>query len=80
MAVVNACIIWRLIHGTTSISTKDFQRVVAVSYLRKGHEKRVMQDRSLSYPFSSKTPIYADIRYDGQDHVISRRENKDGAN
>ena len=74
LAVVNACIIHRLIHGSNSISTKDFQRTVAVSYLQKGHEKRIMQSRPLSYPFTSESPINADIRYDGQDHVIYKRE------
>ena len=74
MAVVNACIIYRLIHGPNSISTKDFRRAVALSYLQKGHGKLVMQGRALGYPFISKTPINADIRCDERDHVISKRE------
>ena len=74
MAVVNACIIYQLIHGPNSISAKDFRRAVAVSYLQIGNGKRVMQDRPLSYPFTSKTPTNADIRYDRQSHVISKRE------
>ena len=69
LAVVNACIIHRLIHGSNSISTKDFRRIVAVSYLQKGHEKRIMQGRPLIDPFTSKTPINH-----GQDHVIFKRE------
>ena len=54
MAVVNACIIYWLIHGPNSISAKDFRRVVAISYLQKGHEKRVTQDQPISYPFTLK--------------------------
>ena len=72
MAVVNACIIYRLIRGPNSISTKDSRRAVAVRYLQKAQEKRVMQGRPLSYPFTSKTSINADICNDGQDHAISK--------
>ena len=68
MAVVNTCIIYRRIHRPDSISTKDFRRAVAVSYLQKGHGKRARQGRLLSYPFTSKTPLNADIRYDRQGH------------
>ena len=42
MAMVHACIIYRLIHGPKSISTKGFSRDVAVSYSQKGHGKRIM--------------------------------------
>ena len=74
MGIVNACIIYRLILEPNAISPKDFRRAVAVSCLQKGHGKRVMQGGPLSYPFTSKTPINVDIRYNGQDHVISKRE------
>ena len=57
-----------------NIFTKNFRRAVAVSYLQKNHEKRVMQGRPLGYPFTSKHSIKADIRYDGPDYVISKRE------
>ena len=74
MAVVNAWIIYWLIHGPNSISAKDFRRAVAISYLQKDHEKRFTQDRPISYPFTSKNPINANICYDGLDHVIAKRE------
>ena len=56
MAVVNACIIYRLIHRSNSISTKDFQRAVAISYLLKGLGKRVMQGRHLVTHSLPKSP------------------------
>lgn len=74
MAVVNACTIFKLMHGPNSTSMKDFRRAIAVSYLKLGHGTRVLRGRPLSLPLTSRARISDDIRYDRKDHVIQKRD------
>lgn len=74
MAVVNAFLLYRKIHGKKSISIKDFRRALAVYYLKLGHGKRTLKGRPLSFPSTSRTNVSEDVRYDGKNHILEKRE------
>ena len=64
MAVVNSFVLYRLIHGSNSISIKDFCRAIATTYLKLGYGSRVMRGRPLSLPLTSRRQVAHDIRLD----------------
>lgn len=73
MALVNASIIYRNIHGSDSMTMKDFRRAVAIKYLKLGIGKIVLKSRPYSFPSTSRSTVIDDIRYDKIDHNIGRR-------
>ena len=66
MTLVNSFVLYRLIHGSNSISIKDFRRAIATTYLKQGHGSRVMRGRPLSLPSTSRRQVAHDIRLDQQ--------------
>ena len=77
MAVVNVWMIYRLIHGPNSISTKDFGRAVAVSYFEKGHESvSCKADHLVTYSL----PKSQKCRSMDKTMSLQKEKNKVGAN
>ena len=74
MAVVNSFVIYRLIHGSYSISIKDFRRAVATTYLKLGHGSRVMRGHPLSLPSTSRRQVAHDIRPDQRNHMLGKKD------
>lgn len=73
MAVVNAFLLYRKIHGKKSISIKEFRRSIAVEYLKIGHGKRVLKGRPLSFPSTSRSKVPDGVRYDERGHFLEKR-------
>ncbi|KAJ8911933.1 hypothetical protein NQ315_016274, partial [Exocentrus adspersus] len=74
MAVVNAFLLYRAIHGKKSISIKDFRRSIAVEYLKIGYGKRILKGRPLSFPSTSTSSVPDGVRYDERGHFLEKRE------
>ncbi|XP_046991384.1 piggyBac transposable element-derived protein 2-like [Schistocerca americana] len=74
MALVNAWLFYRLVHGESALDLLDFRRAVTVTYL-KLDTGRPNIGRPMEYP-SSQLRVIPDIRFDGIGHMIdkSRRE------
>ena len=78
MAVVNSFVPYRFIHGSNSISIKDFRRAIATIYLKLGHGSRVMRGRPLSLPSTSRRQVAHDIRLDQRNHMLGKRDKQRG--
>ncbi|XP_028658906.1 piggyBac transposable element-derived protein 2-like [Erpetoichthys calabaricus] len=70
MAIVNAWILHKSIHGGNAISLKDFRRAIAIVYL-----KTTVQRKHAGRPRVPRLPTGADImRYDGVGHFLMQRD------
>ncbi|XP_039631232.1 piggyBac transposable element-derived protein 3-like [Polypterus senegalus] len=67
MAIVNAWIVYRKV-SHSSMDLLEFRRNVAIAYLKRKTSK---QGRAANTSSSTSIP---DIRYDGKDHFVSRRD------
>lgn len=76
MAIVNSFILYNLLHPKNTTSIKEFRRNIAVTYLKMGYGRRVQRGRPLSLPSTSRTKIFDDVRFDGYNHILERRENQ----
>ncbi|KAF2895057.1 hypothetical protein ILUMI_11118 [Ignelater luminosus] len=56
------------------LSIKEFRRASAVPYLQLGHGSRVAKGRPISTPSTSRTHVPGDVRFDGKNHLIKKRE------
>jgi hypothetical protein len=74
MAVTNSVILYNLLHAQDKISIKEFRRNIAVAYLKLGHGRRVQKGRPLSLPSTSRTKIIYDVRFDGKNHILEKRD------
>ena len=74
MAVANSFVLHRLIHGSNSISIKDFGRAIATTYLKLGHGSRVMRERPLSFSSTSRKQVAHDICLDQRNHMLGKRD------
>ena len=79
MAVVNNFVLYRLIHGSNSISIKEFRRAIATTYVKLGHGSRVMRGRPLSLLSTSRRQVAHDIRLDQQNHMLGKRHKQRGS-
>lgn len=66
MSITNAWILYRKVHGASSLNCLDFRRAVAVTFLKLGNKglKRKYQTHG----------VVPDVRYDGNQHWMRRRE------
>ena len=78
MAVVNSFVLYRFIHGSTSISIKDFRRAIATTYLKLRYGSRVMRGGPLSLPLTSRRQVAHDIRFDQRNHMLGKRDKQRG--
>lgn len=66
MAVTNAWLLYRHLHGSKSLSCLEFRRAVAISYLKRGGIKIRM---------GYHTPnVVQDVKYDNENHIINTRD------
>ena len=73
MAVVNAWIIYRMIHGPETLDLLEFRRKICVPYLKLAClEAAVGRPRNLSRVSNS----FSDVRYDTKGHVIKKRDSQ----
>lgn len=73
MALVNASILIKNIHGSNNMTVKDFRTAIAVKYLKLGIEREALKGRSYSFPSTSKICVNENLRYYRMDHNIGRR-------
>ena len=76
MAVVNSFVPYRLIHGSNSISIKDFCRAITTTYLKLGHGSRVIRGRPLSLPSTSRRQVAHDIRLEKRNYMLSNKDKR----
>ncbi|KAF2888687.1 hypothetical protein ILUMI_17486 [Ignelater luminosus] len=73
MAIVNACQLYIKVEQKP-LSIKEFRRPIAVPYLQLGHGSRVAKERPISTPSASRTHVPGDVRFEGKNHLIKKRE------
>ena len=74
MIVINAWIIHKFLHtGKEQLNLVSFRRAVCVPYLKLGEGNRRIGRKSTA---TSPCTRLDDVRYDGKDHVIAKRENQ----
>lgn len=74
MAIVNAYILYKHIHGKSSISIKDFRRAIACHYLKIGHGRPILKGRPYSWTSTSRSSVSDDVRFDERGHLLGRRD------
>ncbi|XP_049938976.1 piggyBac transposable element-derived protein 3-like [Schistocerca serialis cubense] len=75
MALVNAWLFYRLVHGKNALDLLDFRRTVTVTYL-KLDTGRPNIGRPMEYP-SSQFRVIPDIRFDGIGHMTKEARKED---
>lgn len=73
MAMVNAWILYRNIHGKEACDLLSFRRAVTIFYLKVQVHARNVRGRPLMQP-SSHASVVPDVRFDQQGHTIARRD------
>ncbi|XP_049961757.1 piggyBac transposable element-derived protein 3-like [Schistocerca serialis cubense] len=71
MALVNAWLFYRLVHGKNALDLLDFRLAVTVTYPKLGTGGPNI-GRPMEYP-SSQLRVIPDIRFDGIGHMIDKR-------
>ncbi|XP_049947629.1 piggyBac transposable element-derived protein 3-like [Schistocerca serialis cubense] len=71
MALVNAWLFYRLVHGENALDLLDLRHAVTVTYL-KLDTGRLNIRRTMEYP-SSQLRVIPDIRFDGIGHMVDKR-------
>ena len=72
MMIVNAWIIHKFLHqGKEQLDLVSFKRAVCVPYLKSGDAGRKLGRKTNAPSPSTKL---ADVRYDGKEHVVAKRE------
>ncbi|KAF2905227.1 hypothetical protein ILUMI_00951 [Ignelater luminosus] len=75
MAIVNACQLYRKVEQKP-LNLKKFRRAIAIPYLKLGHRSRVAKGRLISTPSTSRIHVPGDVRFDGKNHLIKKREQR----
>lgn len=75
IAVVNTFLLYRRIHGSKSITLKDYNRKLAVTYFKKGYSRSVVKGRTTSFIPTSRANVPDGVSLIGEGHILEKRTN-----
>lgn len=76
IAVVNTFLLYRRIHESKSITLKDYNRKLAVTYFKKGYSRSVVKGRTTSFIPTSRANVPDGVRLIGEGHILEKRTNQ----